>query len=1287
MADVEYNIKFNVDASDAADGFDEVREAANESFQKLLKMFDELNKATEEFNKIDLNALSDDQELLDSAAAMSELANKTREVQGAFAEWQNTISQLDSDADVAIINQMYDSFDSLGHPLANAEDSITAMIEKLKELNHETESFYDDEDGAPLFDEAELQKSLEVIEDGYAEIGASTMNVIAAEERQRAAFQAAYEEYAKAQEKEEAAAEALAKRAQKETAAKEAKEQAEAAKAAAKHQEEVKKKIEATINSAKKLANTMKSVGSAILSAAKQAGKLALSLAKGPSLGSGMLKKALGVAGIVGIGALFKQASSAANDLTDSVGMVNAAFGENSKSMHDWADNQAIYYNVSRLSAEKYFGELGEYLKNANVDADAAATMAKNMVAKAGEVGRAYAGMSSDQAMNIMQNVLAGGRVKQQGSKIGLKLDDDAYQAELLAEGINAVYKDLSASEQMIIRYNTVMRQLGDTTGSTADGFMSWEGAVANLSANVKDALSSFGLIIQHYLLPVVQLLNTVMAAVADALRGLLGTLGIDLPQASTAAASAIEGVGDAATDAGKDASTGLAGFDKLNNLSESKGGGAGGLDSKAVSGTIKPLDQLTDKMGEAKTKLQELLDKIKNLDYHQLGKKIAQLFNYGVEKIKTWLKKLGDFDLGTKLADLFNGFIEDFDTKSLGDLLGTAFGNMQDTITNFLKRFKAENFGKKLADLLIGFDLPKNLGKLGTNVGLFITSIGKTINGMLGGTKGDEVRKNIKEGIKNLFSNAINNISPQELGQAIGNLAKTIGSALTGAAEGIDGLGKKLADTVNEAIKTGGVSDLAKGFADFILAAAGEIGSFITSTDWLSLVGEIFGGIKDAIVNNPEGAGALAATLGGVLAAKFAWSSLSSKASGLVSSLFGAGKGVGDGIAGGINSTTASGGTIALAVAGAIALIGTAIKEWTRLKNATKELNNAYASFDTAKSDYAGQVKELNASSVEEMKQIQQSIDSKISGELNDLASQLGTLDQYDSKRAEVLQKYATIASEVKEKYEALGIDMSNIDSEIEKLKGADESAFSAVWGSEASREELYASLGNIATAIQTADKDLDESVRAYDTGAQTLQTAASEANTAISESVGGMSESIGGMSEEVDGLSTEVGDLTGEVLALVDVDLPEFKKNIDELNTPMKLLIDYCSTLNSESFVNLKTSLSELETPLQTFNDKLVEITQVKWDGQLVDHQSLQSNLDIALNKVKTCVSDIQTAISEATALKNFTAVLEDNKTIKVDSSGKIGVSVDAKAHIDSSELNSWYSEFTMKNKNSRG
>ena len=1241
MADVEYNIKFNVDASDAADGFDDVREAANESFQKLLKMFDELNKATEEFNKIDLNALSDDQELLDSATAMSELANKTREVQGAFAEWQNTISQLDSDADVEIINQMYDYFDSLGHPLADAEDSITAMIEKLKELNHETESFYDDEDGAPLLDEAELQKSLDIIEDGYAEIGASTENVMAAEERQRAAFQAAYEEYAKTQEKEEAAAEALAKRAQKESAAKEAKEQAEAAKAAAKHQEEVKKKIEATINAAKKLANIMKSVGSAILSAAKQAGKLALSLAKGPSLGSGMLKKALGVAGIVGIGALFKQASSAANDLTDSVGMVNAAFGENSKSMHDWADNQAIYYNVSRLSAEKYFGELGEYLKNANVDTDAAATIAKNMVAKAGEVGRAYAGMSSDQAMNIMQNVLAGGRVKQQGSKIGLKLDDDAYQAELLAEGINAVYKDLSASEQMIIRYNTVMRQLGDTTGSTADGFMSWEGAVANLTANVKDALSSFGLIIQHYLLPVVQLLNTVMAAVADALRGLLGTLGIDLPQASTAAASAIEGVGDAATDAGKNASTGLAGFDKLNNLSESKGKGAGGLNAKAVSGTIKPLDQLTDKLGDAKTKLQELLDKIKKLDYKALGKKIAQMFNNGVTKLKTWLKKLGQFDVGTKLGDIFNGFLGDFDANSLGDLLGTAFGNMQTTITNFLSTLEADKLGERIADLIIGFDLPTNLGKLGTNVGLLITKIAQTINSMLGGEKGDEVRQNIKDGIINALQNAITNIDADEVGQAIGNLAKTIGTAMSALAKGMRGLGTKLGETMNSAIESGGVSELAQGFSELVLSALVECINFITTTDWLSLAGEILKGVgtalEETIKSDP---GVLLKGVGLWLT----WEGVKHLFTGLKT----VGTGIGGEIAGGISKTTAAGGVLAVAVAGVTAIISDGISQLKEYINSIQEIEESRQAIEDAVTSYKGQVREgaMDVSYEDEIKAVNEAVTgySDAVTKFNDAKSKIDSRITGDVLKKDIpdmnavrdsLQQMAEAAERAGQSGPALDSLYSAI-KEFDKVDLSEGIGLGLVTGS--SQTELNEGWGKLEKAVAAAvkvSKDMNETAIKYD---------------------------------EVGGKAADAAETLAE----------------KEEKLSNKEVADFMKKFTTEELTNFGNKLESVnKEQLSPFLEQAGKLLQLKWDGQLVDNSALQSNLDIAVGKVQKAAKDIDDAIANSTNLRNFEATLSSTQTIKVDSSGTMNFKFDVTTKPDKDAFNSWQEKYTKANK----
>ena len=1032
-------------------------------------------------------------------------------------------------------------------------------------------------------------------------------------------------------------------------------QKAEKEKKAADEAEKFKEQQEKARAAAEKLKEALTKVGSAIASAVKHAAKFAGHLAAAGSKGilntltfglfkarkeATLLSKALQLAGVAGIGALFKNASSAANDLTDSVGLVNSTFGESAEGLHKWADETALYFHMSRLEAEKYFGKLGEYMRSAGLGTDASALMAKNLTARAGEMSRAFAGMSSEEATEQLYKVLSSERPKSAGAKIGLNLSQDALEAELLAEGIDRTYKSLSDAEKVVIKYNATMRQLSNITGSTADGFDSWEGAVANLTANAKDALSSLGLIIQHYLLPVVQLLNQVMSAIAQSLRGLLGTLGIELPTAATDAADSFDDMGDSAEDAGDKASKSLLPIDKLTVLSDSKGSSGGGKSTAGedIEGLIKPLDWLKDGMKKPMKSLQELLDILKKADWSKAGKKVAEVFNKIVKKISEFAKKLGEFDLGKKLADFVNGLTKDLDTKSLGDLFGTLFGNAQDTITSFLTNLNAQNIGQKLADLIIGFDLPKNLGKLGTNFSLLLNKIGETINGFLGGAKGAEVRKDIKDGIKNMLSNAISGINASELGEAIGNIAKTLGSALLGAAEGVDGLGKKLADVVNEAIATGGISDLAEGLANFLISALVEGVKFIASTDWLGLAAEILKGIgkgiKDAVLDDPL-------VVAGALATIFAYSSLK-KYLGLDA----LGKSICEDLGSGI---TANKGLVVAAAAGLATAVVASLKN---LKDYIQSI------IDLEKDAYARQAEIDNYQGA-----FQQGAFDKSKEELEKYGAKAGST--FDT----IVEKYNNLSTRLSEK--GMGLrdsDISDFNLIVEDLKkmqdylekaGADDGGVAKLRESLQKIKEIDLTEGWLFGSSESdrinAFNTLGDAVLGANESIIDLNTTIAEKNEALFKSTKGI---VDDSEKFTDNAKKSTDELADAISKVAETDLPKFKENLEQTKQPMD---DYL--------------------------ERAGKITELKYDGQLVDNNALQTNLDTAVAKVQQAAKDIDAAIANSTNLRNFEAVLDSTQTIKVDQSGTMNFKFDVTTKPDKDAFNKWQENYTYNNKKTVG
>lgn len=929
--------------------------------------------------------------------------------------------------------------------------------------------------------------------------------------------------------------------------------------------------------------NIEKSVLSGFGTALKAPGKALMNMA------SGFIKVLKGVligGGAALVGAAYK-GIEAANDLNDAIAITDTAYGKNAAEMHEWAKESASAYGLARTQAEKYFGSIGEYLKNAGVSSDQSAVMAKNMAAKAGELSRSY-GVSSDKAMEELTKGVQTG--KDAGLRqYGVILSEDAYNQELFAEGINKAYSELSAEDQYIVRYNTLMTQLGDVTGSTAGEFSTWEGAVAGLVSNTKDALATFGQIIQAYLLPVVQLLAKIMQSVSAALSNLLGTLGIETSQASSVEdySEAIEDLGKATQKTGsqaKKASGGLASFDKINNMTHGSGAGGG---AKEIKATAKAMDLLGDSAKNNIKPLKEWLEEFMQADWEGAGHTLGEKINGLLGNLDTFSDKLKEGELGTKMGEFLSGLTEE-----------GVWYNASVTLLNLVTGLLTE-VGNLFASA--------PMGEIGHQI----------ITGLADGLELNEdeiltALKNIGNGIADFF---INFFDPSEFGR----MGVSLGNIVNGLADDSNGQST--------------VSKIAQGITNIILSLVEFVMNFVKTVDWLNLAKEILSGIGTALYNAiSEDPGLLFEALGTWLT----WDAIK----GLFKGLSDIGTGIGSGIADGINSTTVSGGVLEVAMAGVKAILAAGALELADYLDSIKKLEESTANMKYYTDDYQGMTQSLKITAEADL--------NEANSRIINLTNQLGTLDSQlannEIDATEYAQKYGFLAQSLAEAYNVYGLDTGALLKSAKELQEMDLDELTDVFRDEGEVKAITASEQEIWGMLMKSAKDWDESYKA----------ALNKSDSALKDVNEGATKAEGAAKN----VGEKTSDLAKAAKELSEVDLPAFKSNLEEL-----------------------------ETPLDNFITRVQTIVELKWDGQLADLDALQTNMDNAYLIVDDAIKKIDKAIADSTNLKNFETTLSSTQTIKVDTSGKFGVTVDAKAHIDSSELASWYDEFTMGNKNSRG
>lgn len=896
-----------------------------------------------------------------------------------------------------------------------------------------------------------------------------------------------------------------------------------------------------------------------------------------------LLKTAILGAGVA-FTAVAVKSMSAANDLTDAIGVTTAAFGENAQEMHDWAKDQAVYYGLARTEAEKYFGTLGSYLKNAGVDVGTSSVMSKNVAVKSAELARSF-GISNDTAFSAITKAVESGSGKAL-AKYGVVLSEDAYNAELLAEGINATYKELSSEEQLVIRYNTVMAQLGSVTGATSDEFMTWEGALAGLTNSAKDALASFGLILQNYLLPVIQVLTKIMQSLSASLGNLLTTLDIDTPAVTSVEdySEAIDSLGDNIKDTGakaKSASGGLASFDKINNLSQSGTSGGGGVAS--ISKNIKA----TDKLGAAAKKnikpFKELMDEFMNADWKAAGKKVGDW----VDSVIAKLGLLGDWlktgKLGKNLGDFLNGLTS-----------AEVWGNTS----------------KTLVSLLTG--LLTTIGEM-FSVADMMAIGSQIVTGLIDGIEENKDQiitelSNILDGISDFI---IGFFDPKNMGK----------------------LGSQLGDIVNGVAENGSISKVAQALTTMIMGIFNFILEFVKTVNWLEVGTEILKGIGRAIMENPglviEGLGVW-----------FVWNSVKH----LFTGLTGVGQGIANSIAAPIKSAGLQGGVVALAAAGLATAVGKAIES---LNSYIDSINNLY---ESAEKSYAL----LNKTDYGAVEQVAEDAQT-------DLFARANKAKEAEKIYESAVREWNGLAATVSERGFITNSDADAINSITDDLNRFADIAKELGMGDSGYLNEMVSNLQAIT--------DLDLESGFWGSNLTDMQNGFANVQTAVSNAWGVTQEYNASLEEAMKRLSEKTS---------------KDKESIDKLNESMEKmqndeLVKYIDKFSKEELKAFDDAIDTSKDKLQGFLDKVTELINLKWDGRLVDVDGLSTNLQTAVKLVKDAAKEMNDAIAQSSNLKNFEATLNSNQVIRIDSSGKIGVNVDAKAHIDSSELQSWYTEYS--------
>jgi hypothetical protein len=181
---------------------------------------------------------------------------------------------------------------------------------------------------------------------------------------------------------------------------------------------------------------------------------------------AGLGKAALGAsAALAAIGVGVKQSVSAAADLEQSAGGVEAVFGSYAGKVKQWSASAAQSVGLSQNSYNELATVIGSQLKNSGVAIDQVAGKTDGLIKLGADLSATYGGTASD-AVEALSSALKG--EMDPIEKYGISLNQATLQAQAASMGLGDLYKsgNIAAKQQVILA--AIAKQSGDAQGQFA---------------------------------------------------------------------------------------------------------------------------------------------------------------------------------------------------------------------------------------------------------------------------------------------------------------------------------------------------------------------------------------------------------------------------------------------------------------------------------------------------------------------------------------------------------------------------------------------------------------------------------------------------------------------------------------------------------------------------------------------------------------------------------------------------------------------------------------------------
>lgn len=202
-----------------------------------------------------------------------------------------------------------------------------------------------------------------------------------------------------------------------------------------------------------------------------------------------------------------------ASDMDEAANKVDVAFGEASKTVHNFSNTTLTTYGIAKSTALDMAALYGDMATSMGFSRQEAAEMSTQLVALAGDLA-SFKNISLDQSSTALKSIFTG--ETETLKNLGVVMTDTNLQAYAMAKGIDKTTAEMGQSEKVALRLRYVL----DSTKNAQGDFARTSDGTANqlriLTESLKELAAIAGQELIPMVLPIIKQLNQIIQKIGQ---------------------------------------------------------------------------------------------------------------------------------------------------------------------------------------------------------------------------------------------------------------------------------------------------------------------------------------------------------------------------------------------------------------------------------------------------------------------------------------------------------------------------------------------------------------------------------------------------------------------------------------------------------------------------------------------------------------------------------------------------------------------------------------------------